>query len=232
MVVVAGGQRRARSRACSVRRDIRPRRGRAGRRRASCPSSSSSAATASIASNDVPEIIPIDAHAQLLLLRGSAASRSPSPRKLKPTTAIDDRERRRGQRPPGDPGQAARVGHHLPERCGRRRRAEAEEAEARLGEDRPREREARLHGDHAVDARQDVAEEQRGRARTRAPARRARSRRCAATAPGARTTRDEDRDPADADRERAVEDARPECGHDRQREQDRRDREDRCRSRA
>src|SRR5262249_45916361 len=71
----------------------------------------------------------------------------------------DDRERRGGQRPPRDPGQAARVRHHLTERGRRRGRAGTEEAEAPPRQDRPRKREARPHGDHAVDARQYVAEE-------------------------------------------------------------------------
>ena len=50
----------------------------------------------------------------------------------------DDRRRRRRHQPPAAGHQGSSFTHHQPERGFRRLRAETEEAEARLGEDRPR----------------------------------------------------------------------------------------------
>ena len=99
---------------------------------------------------------------------GSKASRRPSPRRLRPITASDDRRRRAGHQPPAARHQRARLADHQPERRVGRLRAEAEEAQRRLGEDRPRQGQGDLDDDRRRDVGQDVTEQQAACAGSRA----------------------------------------------------------------
>ena len=100
-----------------------------------------------------------DVQVPISLLFGSIRSRSPSPRKLKPSTSIAIAR----------PGKIVRCGasnrcdapgvEHRPPARRRRLDAEAEEAERRLGDDRARHAERRLDDDRGKRRRQHVAQD-------------------------------------------------------------------------
>ena len=88
--------------------------------------------------------------------RGSRMSRSPSPRKLKPSTTIMIASAREDRQPRVDVEVRSRAAQHAaPRRLGRLR-AEPEEAERRLGEDRDRQVDGDEHDQRRGDVRDHV----------------------------------------------------------------------------
>src|SRR5208283_51085 len=134
------------------------------------PRCEKSTSTASTASKEVPEIIPITLTIEPRSQTGSPRSSSfPRARvygvaqtvteKIEANYHDDDRDRRKGQRPPGYRYQTAGLADHFPERGGRGRRAEPEKTETCLRDDGPGKGEARLNRHDSSYVREYVPEE-------------------------------------------------------------------------